>query len=382
MPWLEIGVTALGQAVIKRAGNAAASAAIQVFQEHRASSVRWLFSRTHAEQHLTRSTSELIAFYRNEQPLSVVIGDKIYQSPVSIMVEPAGAGSLAEQPMQFRLLDTPFQIPERIAPYSEPILRKLNSHWWPTNNSKGRIVSLRALERTQTGQWLFKLAEGSYFDALATNVAMDHKPRNRTQSLREAISESSGTLGRFETSPLVNDIGVICLVESADGYLVVQKRSAAVANRPNTLSASVTGGLDWFDVTKGRRKLLLSDMATGVRRETYNELGVESGDLLFLGLAREFLRGGKPEMYFFGRSEKSFLSIKEARLRAPERYETKDIIGLEFHSDRISRNEQSWFAFLNRARDALHAKKANLTLITGILLAIQRFTAERSKSMS
>lgn len=370
--WVEIG-TAVATGAAKRAGSAAAAALGRVFQEEsQRKRLHSLVYRVNAEQYLTSSSNELMALYR-EPPLSVRIGDDVFQSPVTVVVEPGRASTLAQEPMQFRLSSTQFEPPESIAAYTQPILRRLNRWWWATRLTNGSVVRLRRLERTAAGQWKFVLAHGKYFGALATNFAMDHKPENCAKSLRQVISETSRSLGSFEQSPLMNDIGVICLVESADGYLVVQKRSAWVANRPNTRSASVTGGLDWFDLSKRHTKLFLTDIAGGAQRETYAELGIESGELTFLGLVREFLRGGKPEMYFFGRSKKSFRDIKAARKQATERHETRDILGVEFHSEAIGNDKQSFYAFQDRARAALQTKNANLTLITGILLAIRRF---------
>jgi len=98
------------------------------------------------------------------------------------------------------------------------------------------------------------------------------------------------------------------MFETSDGMLVAQRRSSFVANRPHTVSASVSGALDWSDLPQKSESgavLALSDLVRGAFRESLEELGAEPEALRYLGLVREYLRGGKPELYFFARTSLS-----------------------------------------------------------------------------
>lgn len=197
-------------------------------------------------------------------------------------------------------------------------------------------------------------------NSLATNFAMDFKPKDIKKTLREHLSEQSGQLCRINKSPLVNHIGVICMVESADGFIIVQKRSSGIANRPNTFSSSVSGALDWKDFSSGKEAHL-----EGAVREGVEELGIILHDIEFLGLVREFLRGGKPEMYFYTKSKYSFEEIKNNWTKAKDRQESDRLSG--YHLDTAN---SSNFTFQKNICDIIEnvGNKANLTLVAGLLL--------------
>lgn len=95
----------------------------------------------------------------------------------------------------------------------------------------------------------------------------------------------------------------------------------------------------------------------------------------FLGLIRDFLRGGKPDFYFYGRSGLSFNEIKKVMKTIEGKDETLGIKGIEFHSDNLKSDENSRLAFCQRVIKGLEdvGKEANLTLITGLILCCRRF---------
>ena len=201
---------------------------------------------------------------------------------------------------------------------------------------------------------------------------MDHTPKGRSQSLR-GLLHGKGKLEPFDDSQLANDIGLVCMIESADGMMVFQNRSSKVANRPLTISSSVSGALNKLDIAMRpqRNELSLKDITLGLFRETLGELNVEIRTLRFLGIIREFLRGGKPEFYFLATSNSSLENIRSAHAHAEEKMESKSVDGFEFHSKAVGSDDCSRFAFQQRVIDAIvkYDRVANFTFVAGLLLA-------------
>lgn len=323
--------------------------------------------------------SALLQFYSGATPLSVTIGEKSYTLPVELVLKPS-ATRIEEEPIKFRVTMDGFTPPPRIEPYVSAIRAqlademKINLHLYDR-----RVASLRGLRQVDGG-WEGSLTKGSYFDALATNFrGMDLKPDKELFTLRELLSGRSRALEPLEGSALVNHLGFICIVESSDGKLVVQQRSGKVANRINTLSASVTGAIDFKDVqlaleaNPGTESISLARLVSMAGlRETDSELGIDLSDLRFLGLVREFERGGKPELYFYGRSELALSGIANAReYRASERFKAKGLVGLPLHTLALEMGDQkSLDQFSDRLNGALQIAftEGNLTLQVGLLL--------------
>lgn len=317
------------------------------------------------------SDRELIDFYQNEKPLTVRLGGEDHILPVTLVIEPT-ARRVELEPIQFTISPDSFRPPSRIEPYVSAIRSKILEEPEGKRHYDGLVASLRSLRPSGSG-WVGEVCEGSYFDALATNFrGMDFQPEGEPFTLRKLLSRKTRALEALEESVLVNHLGFVCLIESSDGKLVVQQRSASVANRTNTLSASVTGSVSFPDVADipGRAPeadVPLAQLVSGAGlRETYFELGIRLTDLRFLGLIREFERGGKPELYFYARSPRSFVEIANSRSRASEWHETKGLVPFGIHTQDADSDEE----LETRLHDSLKAAipEGNLTLQAGILL--------------
>lgn len=284
----------------------------------------------------------LLRFYSAATPLSMPMGEEEHALPVE-MVVPPGTEKLEDEPLLFRITTEAFRPPESIDPYvravSEELLKELDTN---SRLYDGRVASLRKLEKTDEG-WIADLCPASYFDALATNFrGMDLQPEGEPCTLRELLHGRTKALEPFHQSPLVNHLGIVCLIETADRKLIVQERSDAVANRGLTLSASVTGAIDFQDVEHARQLqggnlLSLSALArVALAREAMGELGIGIEQIRFLGLIREFERGGKPELYFYARSPLAFSNVVHAaKTRAPERFEVRGLRAIASASQSI-----------------------------------------------
>ena len=312
-----------------------------------------------AEQYLSLNAEQLLSFYRNESPLDVSLAGRRYVLPMSVVLEStvsAGTDILCEtEPGSFT-------VPERLIAYTQPVKDVLEKD---RKSFDGRVTRLYAHHENK-----LILQEASYFEGVSTNFAVDHRPKGRTESLREMLHANTSSFGGFESNPLVNHIGVVCMVETIDGMLIVQKRSRNVTNRGGTLSSSVSGVVDWTDIRSQQSPFSINTLAESIYREANKELGVAPNQIVFLGLLREFLRGGKPEVYYFARTEEPFGTLRTKWLQAEHREESTDITGYEFHSDRIDSGELSRDSLKARVRHIMEeiGQDANLTLTAGIAL--------------
>lgn len=137
-----------------------------------------------------------------------------------------------------------------------------------------------------------------YFDYLQTNLSLD-LPRPPLGTLRQQLTVN-GQLEPLCDSWLANATGINGLIFSNDGYMIFQQRSKNVLIRPGELCSGFSGTVDQIDVENA--------VAHGgflchldVPREMVEELGIHRREIKFrhfLGITRELIRGGTPEMFY------------------------------------------------------------------------------------
>lgn len=146
---------------------------------------------------------------------------------------------------------------------------------------------------------IFQTAD--YFDYVKTNMALDYDdPISGT--LRDQV-HPKGMLEALHESPLANHTGISGLVFSNDGRMIIQRRGAQVFTNPNQLCPGFSGVLSASDITISfkphQTTATLADI--NILREFREELGVHKNQVstrCFMGLSRELLRGGKPELFY------------------------------------------------------------------------------------
>lgn len=169
-----------------------------------------------------------------------------------------------------------------------------------------------------------------YEDYIRTNLCLDSKFRDKKMTLRNQI-HSNGELESLETSPLANNLGVNVLLFTADGQLVIQRRSSTVIVRPGEYCPSASGTVSFSDVSSGA--LSIDKLPT--LREAYEELGISPADVVpqslrFLGVTRELIRGGEPEMFLSGQTALSLAEFKKKRKDARDKFESRDLYFFDF----------------------------------------------------
>jgi hypothetical protein len=138
----------------------------------------------------------------------------------------------------------------------------------------------------------------SYFDYVATNLALDYR-NGDAPSLRSQIN-GQGRLEPLNESVLANATGVDGLLFSVDGYLVLQRRRRNVLVRPGQICAGWSGTIDKSDIVNAIHAGGTFDHLDATR-EMVEEIGISRRHikaLQFLGVTRELVRGGAPEMFY------------------------------------------------------------------------------------
>jgi hypothetical protein len=206
--------------------------------------------------------------------------------------------------------------------------------------SNNIVLRLGGLERV--GQsWLAELQLGNYFDALRSNFAMEQCPGTAGLSLREQLHGVTRSVGTLQANPLLNHLGLVAMIRTADENWIIQQRSSKVANRGKTSSASVSGAVSADDIRTQdemeagslidakqplqQRINLKAVLERALLRECHEELAVPLTNIRFLGLLREFQRGGKPEAYFFARTPASLTEVVGRHRLAGDRCEADAI---------------------------------------------------------
>lgn len=331
----------------------------------------------------------LFSFYLNSKRLSVEVRKEVFEAPVELILPVAGDDCQASD-IHFRLLDYVFKPPDRVSSFIEPIRTRVATSLEFNSN----VASLRSFKR-KGRKWIGELARAEYLDGLATNFeGLDERQVGQSKTFREYLSGESKSLPPLALdSPLVNHLGVVCMLETEDGQLVIQHRSREVQNRKGTISASVTGGVDFSDAERaaGRKRLVgLSELVRQTAlREIDGELNVNRvQEIMFLGLVREFYRNGKPEIYVYARIPCSLSHVRLLRSNARESSETTAIGGVEIRSrDSCNRPIPYTGELENRLHEAIKKSfrredqvgEANLTLRVGLLLLARLFARMGSR---
>ena len=138
-----------------------------------------------------------------------------------------------------------------------------------------------------------------YFDWIMTNLSLDFV-RSPLPTLREETS-LDGKLQDLHSSQLTNITGINGLLFSNDGYMIYQKRNEEVLVRPNQLCSGFSGTVDKVDIEHLIQSTnpVLSNMYSV--REAVEEVGIDRKNvkqIVFLGITRELIRGGTPELFY------------------------------------------------------------------------------------
>lgn len=155
-----------------------------------------------------------------------------------------------------------------------------------------------------------KTQRSQYFYMLITNRCMDYKLGNGL-TIRE-VYEFGKTVSPLPTSQLGNQIGINGLIISRDGYLLVEKRGKRKVTWKDKFAQPISLAMKEDDL--GLEGKALGDAPEDadaafkkiILKTIRKNYGLTEKDILpfslsnnFLGIARDLLEGGKPNLYFY-----------------------------------------------------------------------------------
>lgn len=189
---------------------------------------------------------------------------------------------------------------------NENVIDLLKAHE-TSNFSNNVTVRLDDLEYSDNVLTL-KTHRSQYFDMLITNRCMDYKLSGGV-TLREMF-ESNSTVSKLKDSKLGNQIGINGLIFTEDGYVLLEKRGRKKTVWKNKFAQPISLALKEKDLKDGKIGKEFSDAEENLRRVilktinknfglTENEINGFTLKNNFLGIARDLLEGGKPNMYFY-----------------------------------------------------------------------------------
>lgn len=163
----------------------------------------------------------------------------------------------------------------------------------------------------------------TYFHMLITNRCMDYD-FNESVTVRE-LYEYRDTISPLNQSKLGNQIGINGLILTSDGYVLVEKRDYQKTTWKNKFAQSISLALKLKDLEVNKNGELIGTIKgsaknlAGIIRKTVTEnFGLKEKDFepidlseSFLGLARDLLEGGKPNMYFYATTTHDAESLAE-----------------------------------------------------------------------
>ncbi|KPA23476.1 hypothetical protein shim_00840 [Shimia sp. SK013] len=321
------------------------------------------------------SSEELIDLYgAKNPPYRILIGETDWSFAATRELNPTGNGAIDKQEVFIKYHDEWFELEHHLNWLTADRLKALEAASKVEDLFNGdpfRIIDIQS----DGDRSLINVGRCKYFDSLRTSFAMDFVLPSEGKSLREILHGSAGTFGPLSNSKLPNHMGLVVIIETLDGQIVVQKRSTKVQIRPGTLSASVSGTFEKNDLSTSSEPLRLVEAISGVVREMHGELGGQysysSDNFFFLGLMREFRRGGFPDFYFYYRSPLTFTEIEANSTHAEEIFEVESVLGFYLGSTQLLENyEEEKHNFDMRMNRLMHdiEGKANLTLSLGLAL--------------
>jgi hypothetical protein len=237
-----------------------------------------------------------------------------------------------------------------------------------TRTFNGRITRIKSIRKRSDNYWVAKVERARFFDQARTNLTLDYPIRrdNRHTTLRQLDLGPAGTLRDLSESILVNSLGVSALVgyrKSHQWYFFCKTRKADDAIHENMLGS--TSGV--AELIPGQRICdLVAFGEAEMLREFYNESGLRCGHVLRivpLAFARELIRGGKPQFFFF-------IEIEEVAPNAFKESFRKSAEGMSEFYD-------GWYSSA-----VAHGKEMSPELALNLALTLQLLQSERRQPFS
>lgn len=182
---------------------------------------------------------------------------------------------------------------------------------------------------------LFEVQESDYFDYVQTNLCLDAPLQHTKESLREKIHiKQNRCLESLKDSKLANLLGINILLITSDKKVILQKRSLRTLIRPGEFCPSASGTLTRADIPDYEIEYSLSELIPSFLRELVEEIGINLAEVAkhevnLLGVTRELIRGGQPEMFFSMNIRANKREILNNYQKARDRFESDSLFFLD-----------------------------------------------------
>lgn len=200
------------------------------------------------------------------------------------------------------------ELPEFIV---ENAMRLMEAHKNSTKNNNDTVRLNDFSYDDATNELTFYTERSRYFHMLMTNRCMDYQFYD-DMTLRK-IYEYGKQITPLKESVFGNQIGINGLVISKDGYVLIEKRDHHKTTWKNKFAQSISLALKESDLklkkgailkntpeeaTEKLRNIIYKTLKDnfGLTADDLEEFSIETN---FLGLARDILEGGKPNIYFY-----------------------------------------------------------------------------------
>lgn len=214
----------------------------------------------------------------------------------------------------------------------------------------------------------------TYDKFIGTNGTMDLLLDTENTSLREK-EHPYGILPELRDSSLANTLGISIMVTTKDNYLILPRRSQKVTTDKGNYSPSASGVVDVIDINNGKEFESDAERSfydLSIEREIEEELGIKKEELSnieFLGMTRDLIKGGKPEIHFETTTKLTHLEVKERWEKALDKNENKD---LTFYYIPINESRSE---FIKRTNQLLKEIKNHLS--AGLLMSLMFVVTKR-----
>lgn len=269
------------------------------------------------DAYLNYDVDFLLKFYSEEKP----VGDGLpYTEVVDLL-------SLSPEDITMQVVPRKFRLDRG---REDSVWRAISDAGYESLLESKRIDKLRddptvRLNACVVGQnkCSLTLQKASYLQQARSHLILDYciQPDNQRLTLRNQLRQEYGAkLPPLSDRRLASTIGIACQLFYREAgkyvpYLV--KRVKKVGVMPGGVHCTASGALEWLQdsQSKGFKDFFTADMY----REIEEEVGLTRSDIEDLrpvALCREFLRAGKPNVFFAGITSLSRAQLREKRKKA------------------------------------------------------------------
>jgi len=259
------------------------------------------FSRLKEYSFLRLKSRELWTFYKKEPSwMELPYGDGVRAIPLVVAADWTANQNEVTR-VQVTRKDDQFELNDWIKGFTDPAIQAYLEFLKERNRPEPRPdLNLRIASWDEfQGNTKIQLQPVSYFDHIRTNLTIDYIHKPGGYCLREHVHKDHRLESLGRTS-LADHLGIDALLFSVDGHLILSRRSRRLAVTVGKFGPSGAGALKASDFPKFRKRVALPEL--NLLRELFEETSLMESDIdldrvHILGVGRDLLRGGKPQLF-------------------------------------------------------------------------------------